>query len=365
MVTILALIKKAISTFSYSIFTFNSRVKEFVQIKFFRNHRKFKVLKSGSRTDLKKVAVIALFPRGYLLTSTLRLVDSLISNNYQVIAVVNDGNQQYQSWIMELSNRDITILSRSNIGRDFGCYQVGIQYVKTSNYYASIERLVLANDSMYYFPTSRKFLDDLLQDQHAWCAMFVNYQFHMHSQSFFQAFDRSIFTSSQFDMFWNGYYPTNLRHNVINKGEVKLATLLMDGGFCPISYVTPTLIEKSSEFEDFSLEEKFALWNGFSYTCIDQTLNSTENHILKMNRLFIELNPSLHAGMVATRILGAPLKLDFLRTGIVSLSGLVELARLSGLEGRELAEYEMEMASKGSHSSTRGLHRLWRAYGFE
>jgi len=69
--------------------------------------------------------------------------------------------------------------------------------------------------------------------------------------------------------------------------------------------------------------------------------------------------------MLATRILGAPLKLDFLRTGIVSLGGLVDLSIATGIKGQELANFEAEMSSKGSQSSTRGFDRLWRTYGFK
>jgi hypothetical protein len=365
MATILAILKRLLATFTFTIYTLKFRFKEFIQIRLLKSHKKFKVLKIASDLNPKKIAILALYPRGFLLTSTLRLVDRLILNEYQVVAVLNEGTPQQFEWIDELATRDLTILSRKNIGRDFGAYQTGIHYVQNLDINSSIQRLVIANDSVYYFPTSNDFLDKLLQNQHQWCGMFVNFQFHIHAQSFFESFDRSVFTSSNFKEFWENYYPTSIRHNVINKGEVGLTTVLIAAGFLPTSFVTLTSIEKSRLFKNFKLEEKFSLWNGFSFTSLDHLPYAKDIHILQMRRIFTAWNPSHHLGMLATRVLGAPLKLDFLRTGIVSLTGLAELAASSGINEREMSNFEVEMGSKGSQASVRGIHSLWRSYGFE
>jgi hypothetical protein len=365
MATVFAITKRILATLTFTIYTLKLRFNEFIQIRILKNHSKISVLKKALDLKPKRVAVVALFPRGFLLTSTLRLVDRLILNGYQVVAVLNEGRPQQAEWIDELATRDLTILSRKNIGRDFGAYQAGIHFVQNLDGYSSIERLVIANDSVYYFPTSNEFLDKLLQNQHQWCGMFINFEIHIHAQSFFESFDRPVFTSSVFKQFWQNFYPTSIRHNVINKGEVGLTTVLMTAGFNPKSFVSGTIIEKSRRFKDFTPEEKFGLWNGFHFTTVDGTPSPIESHKLQMRRVLIESNPTHRAGMLSTRILGAPLKLDLLRTGLASASGLIELARNCGIETEELARFEDEILSKGSHVSVVGLHRLWRSYGFD
>ena len=198
-----------------------------------------------------------------------------------------------------------------------------------------------------------------------WVGMFVNYQFHIHAQSFFISFDRSVFSSTNFTNFWTRYFPTDFRHKVIKKGEIRLTQVLMDSGFSPYSYIKADLIETSTKFDSFSSEEKFALWSGFGFVQIDLSPTSVQAHVLQFRRIFTILNPSHHLGIIATRVLGAPLKLDLLRTGLVSLGGLIETARNAGVEHNELKEFEVEFSSKGSNASSRGIHKLWRTFGLE
>ena len=362
---IFALIKRGLALTSFSFFTLKPRLKEFLQIRILGKHKIVRVQKVAENSSPKKIAILALFPRGSLLISTLRLIDQLIINDYQVIAVVNDGTLKYQEWLIELEARDITILTRPNIGRDFGAYQAGIQYMQNMPSYATVERMVLANDSLYYFPSSTEFLDELLMDSDSWYGMYVNFHIHIHAQSFFESFDRAIFTSKSFLNFWSAYYPTNIRHNVIYKGEAGLTATLVASGHFPRAFITPLLIESSPKFKNFTVEEKYAMWNGFGFTAHEFNLRSEEISILQFRRIFSHLNPSHHAGIISTRILGAPLKLDLLRTGLNSLHGIMEIAALSGIQGDELRQFELEMSSRGSDASVTGLHKLWRTYGFE
>lgn len=358
-------IEKILATSTFYIKTLKPRTREFLQIRFLGRHKQHKILKTSVGPNSNRIAIVALFPRKYLLVSVMRLIDQLIKNGYQVLVVVNEGSQSYSEWIGELERRNISILSRPNIGRDFGAYQTGIRYVQSLPSYPTLERIVLANDSCYYFPKSTKFLDGLLKNLDPWFAMFVNFQFHLHAQSFFLSFDRSVFLSESFTNFWSAYYPTSFRHNVINKGEVRLSKNLMVAGFSPKSYITADKLESAVNTKNFTMEEKFALWEGIRFAEFDFGNQSHEFHVLQMRRTFTNLNPSHHLGMLSTRAMGAPLKLDLLRGGLVSLAGLADVAKLAGITDSELKDFKSEMSSKGSQASVFGLHKLWRNYGFE
>jgi Rhamnan synthesis protein F len=358
------LLKKLLAKFSFTVFSLKVRLRDYLQIRILGKHKKVKVLKLFE-SDSSKVAIVAVFPRERILISVCRVIDELKNNGYHVVVVVNEGSPKLKDWIAELEKRDLTILSRPNIGRDFGAYQSGLRYVKTLPTFNLLKKIALLNDSVYYFPDSKDFVKKMLHHDAEWQAMFVNFQYHVHAQSFFQIFNHNIFTHKNFTSFWDKYYPTNLRYRVINRGEVNLTKVLMDAGYLPTAFVTAELLERSGLNHGISAEEKFAIWEGFEFIGADLSPDSVETHDLRLRRTFTSLNPSHHVGVVSTRIVKAPIKLDLLRTGLVSLSGLQEVAAEAGVIDPEIRDFISEMSSKGSNSSIAGFHKLWREFGYE
>jgi hypothetical protein len=198
-----------------------------------------------------------------------------------------------------------------------------------------------------------------------WVSMFVNFNSGVHAQSFFQIFNRSIILNSSFNNFWSSYYPTNFRHKVINKGEIKLSKILKDSGFNPKSFITSQLIQKSPKFVDYWMEEKYAMWHGYNFLEKEQIIDSKDANDERLDRVFSEVNVSLHAGVLCTRILGAPLKLEILSSGFATIHGLNRLAALAKLKKSEINDFETLMALKGSRVSITGIRKLWNIHGFE
>jgi hypothetical protein len=353
----------AFSTFFF--YSCPSRFLIFYKIRILNQHKKVLIHKSSSKSEFKKIAIVALYPRKAVLISVLRLIDELVKRNYHVIVVVNEQRKWIGGWLHELEQRELDILIRPNIGRDFGAYKLGIDYAKSLSSYSSAQRLLLANDSVYYFPSSVKFLDGLLRSTDEWSAMYVNFQFHLHAQSFFQSFSSNIFRNEEFINFWGKYYPTDIRHKVIYKGEVGLTRKILQAGFYPKAYVSPHLIESSPKFRIFREEDKFALWSGFGFIDIDKLVNSNSVHLLKLKNIFSTQNPTHHASLVATRVLGAPMKLDLFRTGLASLADILETVQIAGISGGELAEFESNIASQGGISTLVGLRKLWGRFGYQ
>jgi hypothetical protein len=67
--------------------------------------------------------------------------------------------------------------------------------------------------------------------------------------------------------------------------------------------------------------------------------------------------------LIATRILGAPLKLDLGRQYLLSLTGIVRAAESGGITKGELEIFREAIDSQGSASSFAGLTALWRQFG--
>jgi hypothetical protein len=194
--------------------------------------------------------------------------------------------------------------------------------------------------------------------------MFVNYQFHTHSQSFFQVFRREVFANPSFSDFWKNYYPSELRHKTINNGEVALSSLCLDLGFSPTSFVTAKSILESSEFHEFKPDEKFGIWSNHGGAWLDERISTLENTKFLMNRQYLENNVTHHQGLLASRILKSPLKLDIFQTGQVTLDGLESTLISLGIRDIELQNILGIMTLKGTHASNRGIKRLWKTFGY-
>jgi hypothetical protein len=197
-----------------------------------------------------------------------------------------------------------------------------------------------------------------------WHAMFVNYQIHTHAQSFFQVFAKDIFQEKSFSKFWHDYYPSELRHHAINRGEVGLTKIALALGFSPVAYVNAKSILESPEFGDFTPDEKFGIWSNHGAAFLNTDIATFENSKMLMRRQYLENNVTHHQGLLASRVLKSPLKLDIFQTGQVTLGGMEDTLNALGVQDQELQEVINVMTLKGTHASRRGFNRLWGTYGY-
>lgn len=360
---ILHRLKQLIACITFFIATLKQRIQTYLDYRITKNFQKFSLAKSFESTTSKRVAIVALYPRDGILPSVNRLIDSLLSSDYSVVAVMNQSKLM-DSWLTALSSKPIEILVRPNIGRDFGAYRTGFQYVEKKGILNNAEHLLFANDSVVYGPASIDFVKSLLNVDKPWLGMFVNFQFHTHCQSFFQVFRSEIFTKTKFSDFWKNYYPSELRHKAINNGEVALSSMCLGFGFAPTSFVTAKSILESSEFLEFTPDEKFGIWSNHGYAFLDERLSTMQNTKFLMSRQYLENNVSHHQGLLASRILKSPLKLDIFQTGQVTLDGLEATLKSLGIKDIELQNILAIMTLKGTHASNRGFRRLWKTFGY-
>ena len=357
-------LKRVIAGVTFYLYSIPTRVKTWVAFRITGTANKQNLVKSGIQDPgCHQVAILALFPRKAILNSTLRLIDTLLRDQVHVVCVINISSMS-EEWISEISNRNVTLVTRENIGRDFGAYKAGFKFCVDNDLLANATKLIFANDSVFYGENSKTFLQDILNMDESWLAMFVNYQYHTHGQSFFQIFDKTVFNTQAFAQFWDSYYPSELRHLAINNGEVGLSNVCLNSGFSAVPYVTSGRIEKSPKFDEFSYDETFALWSNHGHAFLDKTLVTRANSIHQLRRTFLELNATHHAGLLASRVLAAPLKLDIFQTGLATREGIENTLNSLQIADAEASEVLGIMTHKGTHSSKKGFRKLWNSFGY-
>jgi len=303
------------------------------------------------------VAIVVLYPRGPLLESVTRLISTLVAEQYLVIAVVNKSGQSPE-WLAALSQLNITLLSRPNVGRDFGAYRVGYLFAERQGLLKNARHLLFANDSIYYGPRSKAHIVELLKGEHPWTAMFVSHEFHTHAQSFFLRLSNELFSLPSFHQFWRDFYPSEERRHNIHQGEIKLSSTLVALGYTPDGFISADRILSNSLFGDFTEYEKQNIFR-FSETAevsqvpIEHQAERQAIEVL-MRSQYSTKNITHVQGTLAARVLGAPLKLDLAVTTTKEAiyEALVDLG-CSAEEAATTLAFMLKPSKKGLARATR------------
>jgi hypothetical protein len=313
--------------------------------------------------DQTRIAIIALWPRPAILKSVLRLIDFFIDENVHVICVINKSNFS-GDWLDEIKQRNVTVLNRPNVGRDFGAYRAGYLFAKSSIDFQKVTNLIFANDSVFFLDDSKPALRTVIDSDKDVTSLYLNYQFHLHAQSFFVNYNSRAFKSKTFADFWNTYYPSQERKHAINNGEVRLSQLLQKKGFQFQGYysarnIIDTLIENELDLADLA--------NLYKLHDDPQSLRKKQYLPRSFHELFVirsadSQNVSHLFGTYLTRTVGAPLKLDILKTGAASTFE-IHAALESKIDSSELENLLIFMQTQGTWSSTRGIKSLWISRG--
>jgi hypothetical protein len=269
------------------------------------------------------------------------LISSLLEQTYEVIAVVNYPN--LRDWIHDLSSFPITIIQRQNFGRDFGAYKCGVNYLERFKLVDQLDSLLLCNDSVIYGQKFGDFLKEFQSKSSHWAAVFVNFEKHTHAQSFFQSFPREILQNEVFRDFWRNYYPSNRRVYAINQGEVGLSQRLFSHGFFPISVVNAKIIKDKYPSEKIVTHDYYSVLGDRYYKILGLPTDlKIELFWHGLERGFMEQNCSHLAGLLAFKALGAPLKIDLVATGKITIDYLQEALLEEGFDVCEVENLAQE-----------------------
>jgi hypothetical protein len=270
-------------------------------------------------------------------------------------------------WIDALKSEVDTLLIRPNIGRDFGAYQSGINFLKIKGIYQTITELFLLNDSVYYTPISLKKLNDFIALQKPWKSLFLNFKYKIHAQSFFLSFGREILDSQAFKKFWENYYPTSMRRQVVDKGELCLTKHLLHAGYRVTPFVNSQLIEETLDHYSMTPSEEFSALGEFFHSISAATDSNIEGkrRIELIREILDNKNPTHHLGLFTTRSLGAPLKMDIVMRGFASTGAVRECLLEAKVPAAEVEVCLNEIVSRGTDATGYGIAKIWKTFGFE
>jgi hypothetical protein len=344
--------------------------RDFVDIKVLRRHLRHTVVKES--VDLgTNVAIVATWARIPLRHSVQRLLDALRAEGWSIILVLNespDVDHVMEDWSAPAD----VVIRRANLGRDFAAYQCGYRYLQKRVEFQGINRLALFNDSVLYPPAFGSILPELLQKEIALSGFFINFQFHNHVQSFGLVLGRSIATSAKIVSFWSSYYPSNIRRYAINDGEVELTRQVTRSWPETAAVVTyeRLLSEDADLWSRLSVAETQTLLAGvegnsrYEYRTRRRMRIRAEELDLLAREAFASRNTSHVLGLLATRVLSVPLKLDQLRQGICTPADFAETLDRINLDPDERAEVMAMLEAQGTYASASFIQRQMRITGF-
>lgn len=186
------------------------------------------VREGGDQKAGGKFFVLVLYCTTTLPTFTRTIIEAVARSPFNLVIVSNA--QLTAALTDELLGKCRLLIERNNIGRDFGGYKDGVAVVLRR---FDVERLVIANDSVFYLNEG---LDDLiarLDGQHDLIGVSEVYDHHYHVASFLMSFGRRVVQSRAFREFWQGYKPLGSRRWAIFRGEGDLSAQLLRAGFRP------------------------------------------------------------------------------------------------------------------------------------
>ena len=175
-----------------------------------------------------KFFVLVLYCTDKLPAFTRTLIDAVARSRFNLVIVSNarltDGLTE------ELRGKSRLLIERNNIGRDFGGYKDGVAVVLRR---FDVERLVIANDSLFYLPAGLDELLTKLDGPHDLIGVSEVYDHHYHVASFLMSFGRRVVQRATFRDFWRRYKPLSSRRWAIFRGEGDLSAQLLRAGFRP------------------------------------------------------------------------------------------------------------------------------------
>ena len=339
------------------------QAKNWILVRIFRKDRKYKIIKSLPKGKQEQIAVFAIYPGTTPLVSVLRIVGSLQKQQYSVLAVINK-NRESARFISALEEKQCAIMIRENIGADFGAYQNGIRYLKKIGLYSHLKFLVLVNDSIFVTPMSQETIAKISNPISEFNCIFVHHQGNSHAGSMFLKFDQEILFSNKFSQFWNRYFPYSSKRKIIRQGELALSKAVGIENFHPI--VNLDSINSVKDYKVLNSELiQLLTWSrkssSLTYFYISKSIEASSwKEVYSYTLSNLQISNAL--GLNISRVLNVPLKMDLMKSGLVSASDYLLLARQAKCTKNEVIELQTILNTKGGFLTDSLLKRTLKIY---
>ncbi len=203
-----------------------------------------------------KVAIFVVYCNGELPPFTRSMIDALGRSEFDLVLVSNGNLDPVVR--SDLLGRCHLLIERANVGRDFGAYKDGIAIVRRMR--PDLQRLLLANDSVFYLPEGLDGLIAGLAAGNQFIGVSEVFEHHYHVASFLFSFGRGVLESRSFNRFWTNYLPIGTRRWAILRGEGALTATLMEAGFQPhVLYRADMLLQRLEGLTPAQLRHEITL----------------------------------------------------------------------------------------------------------
>lgn len=352
-------------------------IPSFIQIHLLRAHRQHHILHNTipDATEQKDIAIISVYQKQGLSPSTRRLINAF--QHHGIIIIIVSNSAILEQDLDFLKKNTHTVIHRKNLGRDFGAYQCGWQFITKQR--LPIRKLFMANDSVYYLSGIEKVVAKCQHSKADLVAATENYQHHYHLASYFLVFSEAAHANSCFTDFWEKFLPYSSRKHTINKGEVKLSKIVMrKAGLIPEVIFTTTLLRTKMEEHEFTNLLSDLLYlapSDFQNILLDLATNIYNSRLpentdylktIFLNSLFSfaeNASPSHKLGLLFVKYLDAPIvKRDLCERAGYFISTVVSFMAHYTDEA-EHNDLETDLRFKGLPVSRRGLKKFLFDHG--
>jgi hypothetical protein len=344
-----------------------SRFNEWLCIKFFKQHLKYKLFQEGEISS--RIVILAIFPGTTTLFSLNRMLDSITRTNYSVFVVINK-NSETMKVLNLLESYNCTVIVRPNIGRDIGAYQSALHFLGKKSNIINFERVALLNDSLYVTNHTADFYYEFLMSD-TWNCIYMNMQGIHHASSHSLIFNEKALGSTDFQEFWRTYYPSSDRMHSIFKGEFGITHSLGEAYFKPFFNAQLIVNSKTSIILSEVEKSQIRIWSaksGFDgYELISENLN-TEQFVEVLNFCLENFQISNSIGLFLHRFYGVPIKLDICSQRLVSRNSFLQILNYSKMDSDEIIQLERilspfnaQITSESRFAFSRILARIRRS----
>lgn len=321
--------------------------------------------------DNKPFAILVYYePSGSMSKSVHNILIELHAKSTNTILVSNCDLSEEQRKIAKGLVQ--FIITRKNIGFDFGAYKDGIKFIIDEGF--AFDRLILLNDSVYYFSKDIEALVDKLLGPNDVIAAFENWEppHQPHLQSFMLSLSRRLFDCKEFRNFWQNYRPVSNRLYAIENGEKKLSKVILNlSQSSSVIYSSKMIAE---QFETIKAEDIFQYIALPKHSRSSNAKTDTSSAIRKWSyngslkfHLIDEIEGKpfspIHSGFFYFMRLGCPIvKKDLVYRGVYNFWE-VDAILSSNFDQYEVDEFLGMLRKKGNVYSLSALQRIKFAVG--
>ncbi|MDN3236332.1 rhamnan synthesis F family protein [Pseudomonas sp. WAC2] len=199
----------------------------YLKLQSYQNWKKSKKFKEQIILDKpyegQKIMLLALYEKGILRNDVIGLLQSAKKQGIYTICVntLKITNIEKHKDIIDC------YIDKHNYGRDFGSYKTGFEHLFRRGMQKDCPRLLMINDSIFFSSKHiDKFLEEMLESKIEALGATENFEIEHHLGSFCIALDKKILNNEVFQNYWKNYELTDVRPDVIKRGEMVLSKTL-------------------------------------------------------------------------------------------------------------------------------------------